>query len=65
MQIEIDEAIKAIFAKWRRHGHMQLHVGEMKAQEKRSVVAVLNAVEREVLERMAEEREKPSGEHWV
>lgn len=44
---EIDEAIREVFAKWRRHDHMQLHAGEMTAQEKRSVVAVLNAVEHE------------------
>ena len=60
-----DEAISAIFTKWRRHDHMQLHAGEMTAQEKRSVVAVLHAVEAEVLRHLQQLRNKPSAEHWL
>ena len=60
-----DDAISAIFSKWRRHDYMQLHGGEMTAQEKRTVVAVLHAVEGEVLRHLKQIRDKPSAEHWL
>lgn len=43
-----EPAIDRIFNKWCRSDHMQQHAGEMTAQERRSVVAVLRAVEAEV-----------------
>ena len=41
------ERVRDVLKKWTRADHIQLHAGEMTAQELRSVKAVVNAIIRE------------------
>lgn len=50
-----EEAL-AIVSKWQGSDHMQLQGGEMTAQERRTVKAVLGAVEREIAAAIREPR---------
>jgi dsRNA-specific ribonuclease len=50
---DLPSGLGAILSRWQRSDHIQLHAGEMTAQEMRSVKAVVKAIEAEITAALA------------